>query len=118
MSVTWDEDLWGCYLFHDYMKQNKESDDYRCYHFGKLDEFIKNHETRYPEILVNYSDLSQDMFYTGEQHCFLCADVEHCGTCPVNAAFSTASIGKIPPWLCHLNRIQKQAKERFLNKIK
>jgi sulfatase maturation enzyme AslB (radical SAM superfamily) len=118
MSVTMDEDIWGCYLFHDYMKQNKDSDDYRHYHFGKLDDFIKNHESRYPEVLSNYSDLKQDMFFTEREHCFLCSDVEKCSTCPVNAAFSTALIGKIPPWLCDLNRIQGQAKERFLSRIK
>jgi sulfatase maturation enzyme AslB (radical SAM superfamily) len=118
MSVTPDEDIWGCYLFHDYMKQNKGSDDYRYYHFGKLDDFIKNHEICYPVTLANYLDLKQDMFFTEREHCFLCRDVEQCSTCPVNAAFSTSFIGKIPPWLCDLNRIQRHAKERFLNSIK
>jgi uncharacterized protein len=117
MSVAPDEDIWGCYLFHDYLKQKKGSDNYRHYHFGKLDDFIKHHETRYPTILANYSDLKQDMFFTESENCFLCRDVEHCRTCPVNAAFSTASIGKIPPWLCDLNRTQRQAKERFLSMI-
>jgi len=117
IAITPQEDVWGCYLFHDYLKQKKESDDYRRYHFGKLDDFIENHERLYPGIIANYCDLSQLMFFTEKEHCFLCSEVEHCSTCPVNAAFSTSFIGKIPAWLCDLNRIQREAKKRFLKKI-
>lgn len=118
IAISPDRGVWGCYLFHDYLKERKDDDDYGRYYFGKLDDFIKDYNTLYPQILVNYSELRQNFFFTENQDCFLCHEVEHCRTCPVNAAYSTSLIGKIPPWLCHLNRIQNEAKEKFLKKIK
>jgi sulfatase maturation enzyme AslB (radical SAM superfamily) len=117
MAIAPDGGVWGCYLFHDYLKTKKESSDYKSYHFGRLDDFTENHETRYPAIMENYADLRQDMFFTEDSQCFLCPDLDHCGTCPVNAANSTSFIGKIPACLCSLNRVQKNAKDRFLEKI-
>jgi sulfatase maturation enzyme AslB (radical SAM superfamily) len=118
ISVTPDEEVWGCYLFHDYLKNKQKDNDYSAYSFGKLDEFIENHETLFPRILENYLDLRQSRFLTDaeEEFCFLCEEVGHCSVCPVNAAYSTGFIGRIPAWLCRLNKIQMRAKERFLEK--
>lgn len=118
IAVSPQEDVWGCYLFYDYLKQNQDHDDYQRYHLGKLADFIGTDESLYAGIIANYCALSQSMFFTEKEHCFLCPEVEHCITCPVNAAFSTSFIGKIPSWLCNLNRIQKNAQEKFLKKIK
>jgi sulfatase maturation enzyme AslB (radical SAM superfamily) len=117
MAVTPGETLWGCFLFHDYLKRKQDSSDYRSYCFGDLDDFIRNHETLYPQIVANYSHLKQDMFFRENQHCFLCRELEYCRVCPVNAAYSTSFIGKIPPWICSLNKIEKRQKSKFLNKI-
>lgn len=117
MAVTPGEDTWGCYLFHDYLMDKKESDDHRRYYFGKLDDFMVNRETVYPETLSNYKNLRQDCFVSEDRFCFLCEDVDRCGVCPVDAAYSTHFIGKIPPWVCDLNRLEKKIRDKFRGKI-
>jgi sulfatase maturation enzyme AslB (radical SAM superfamily) len=118
ISIAPDGDVWGCYLFHDYLKEKRGSGDYGAYSFGSLEEFMANHETLYPAILENYGELRQKQFITEEGFCFLCKDVTHCRTCPVNAAYSTGCIGKIPSWLCCLNKIERQAREKFQAALK
>jgi sulfatase maturation enzyme AslB (radical SAM superfamily) len=117
MAVTPGENVWGCYLFHDYLMDKKESDDYGRYFFGKLDDFMENFETLYSRTLSKYKHLRQECFFAEEQFCFLCKEVDYCGVCPVNAAYSTHFIGKIPPWVCRINRLEKKARDRFLGKI-
>lgn len=117
MAVTPGEDIWGCYLFHDYLADKKESDDHGRYYFGNLDNFIENFETVYPQTLSNYKSLRQECFLSEEQFCFLCEEVGDCGVCPVNAAYSTHFVGKIPPWVCLINKIEKKIRDDFLEKI-
>jgi len=117
MAVCPDENLWGCYLFHDFLRDKQESNDYCNYSFGNLDDFMENHDTIYPRILDNYSVLSQDCFFTEKQFCFLCKEKDHCVVCPISAAYSTSFIGKIPPWICCIEKMQKKEKERFLREI-
>jgi hypothetical protein len=117
MAITPEENIWGCVQFHDYLKGKEESDDFRTYSFGKLDEFAKNHETLYPRVLANHSILRQDFYFTKKQSCFLCRDLGDCMFCPVYSAYSTSVIGKIPPWGCIINRIVVKAKKKFLTEI-
>ncbi|NIM18102.1 MAG: radical SAM protein [Candidatus Aminicenantes bacterium] len=116
MAVTPEGNVWGCFLFHDYFKTRKDNPQYQDYYFGTLTDFIANHKTRYPEILANYSDLRQNFFQVEckeTNFCFLCQDVKSCMVCPVNAAYSTRSLGKISCRQCQLNKIQLKALEDF-----
>ncbi len=117
MAVSPDEDVWGCYAFHDYLKDKEGGDDFLNYSFGKLDDFIQNHKTRYPEILENYSNLRQRRFFSDNRFCFLCEEKDNCKVCPVRPAYLTSLIGKLPPWICDLNKIEKRAKDRFVKEI-
>lgn len=117
MAITPEENIWGCYAFHSYLKHREESPDFFSYSFGKLDDFIKNHKTVYPRVLFNYSSLRQHNFFTENQYCFLCDEVDSCCVCPASAAYATSCISKISPWVCHLNRIKKKEKKRFLQEI-
>ena len=117
MAITPAGGLWGCLLFHGYSKGKEESDDFRTYSFGRLDDFMENYADIYPRILASYSSLRQDCFFTEETFCFLCPEVEHCGVCPVAAAYSTGVIGKIPPWMCRLKEITRKEEEKFLKAI-
>jgi sulfatase maturation enzyme AslB (radical SAM superfamily) len=109
MTVTPEGKVWGCFLFHDYFKTRIESPQYRDYSFGTLTEFIANYKTCYPETLANYADLRQDFFQVEGNFCFLCQDVSSCMVCPINAAYSTGSLGKISCRQCELIKIQKNA---------
>ena len=117
MAIGPGEELWGCLVFHGYLKDLQENDDFSTYSFGKLDNFIEDHTTIYPEVLSNYAVLRQDCFFTGKQFCFLCKELKNCGICPVSAAHATSFIGKIPTWMCGLKRILRKEKEKFLKRI-
>lgn len=119
MAVTPEGKLWGCYLFHDYFKTRENHPQYQDYYFGPLADFIVNHHTRYPEILANYSELRLDLFRVkkeeGEEKdfCFLCQYVDGCVVCPVNAAYSTESMGVVSCRTCELKKIQRDAQTNF-----
>ncbi len=117
MNIDPEEGLWGCHLFYDLLKERKESDDFKGYSFGKLDDFILHHETIYPKVMEYYADLRQERFFTEEKFCFICKDVDTCSTCPVNAAYNTDMIGKIPLLLCRQNKIQHRVKQKFLKNL-
>jgi sulfatase maturation enzyme AslB (radical SAM superfamily) len=117
IAISPSEDLWGCFVFHPYFKHRQEHQDFHSYSLGKLDDFIKDHEAVYRRAMFYYDALIQDYFFTDRQHCFLCEEVNSCRVCPVNAAYTTSSIGKISPWVCKLNRLQKKERKRFLQKL-
>lgn len=121
MSVTPEGNVWGCSLFHDYFKTRGDDSQYRDYAFGALTDFIADHESCYPETLANYSELRQDYFQVeGEKtdFCFLCEDVELCMVCPVNAAYSSGSVGKVSNGRCQLINIQGNARRNFIHRIR
>ncbi|MCP4213255.1 MAG: hypothetical protein GY765_01305, partial [bacterium] len=99
---------WGCYLINDYFRSNPSDSDYGCYCFGTLEEFMKEPETRYKEIFHNYSLLRQNLFFSGDKSCSECAEVNHCSMCPAITAYSTKTIGEIPPWMCRIHHIFKK----------
>ncbi len=117
IAVTPTGELWGCFLFHDYFKTRTYHPQYLDYHLGTLAEFAVDHENHRPGILANYSELRQDLFGMEQGACFLCADLNECVVCPVNAAYSSGFLGKISCRHCELVKIQRQAKKDFLQKI-
>jgi sulfatase maturation enzyme AslB (radical SAM superfamily) len=119
LALTPEGKLWGCYVFHDYFKTRGNHPEYADYYFGTLAEFIDKHHTHYPEVLANYSELRQDLFQVkkdkGEEKgfCFLCSYVDGCVVCPVNAAYSSESMGVISCRTCELKKIQRDAQTSF-----
>ena len=114
MAVTPEGQLWGCFLFHDYFKSRQDSSQYQDYSFGALTGFIADYETRYPGISANYAELRQDLFRVEDDYCFLCESVEDCVVCPVNAAYSSGSLGRISCRQCQLVKIQRNARKSFI----
>jgi uncharacterized protein len=113
MAVAPDESVWGCGVFHDYLEDKQNTEDFNSYFFGHLDDFIKNYKETYPRILTNYSSLRHDCFFSGKNPCYLCDEVENCTTCPVNTAYVTSFIGKIPSYTCEVNKIYNSEIKRF-----
>ncbi|MCP4156987.1 MAG: radical SAM protein, partial [bacterium] len=106
MAVSPGGMLWGCFLFHDYFKTKKEDSRYRDYCFGRVAEFAREHETRYPMISAAYTELRQDFFQVEGTHCFLCEELESCMVCPLMAAYTTGAPGHVSCTLCRLKKIQ------------
>ncbi len=117
LALTPEGKLWGCHLFHDYLEKKPGSPGYREYLFGELEDFIDNHEALYPKVAANYSALRQDFFYTEKGFCFLCQEVNHCTVCPINSAYASGIMGKIPAWVCELHQIQLEEKKRFFHSV-
>jgi sulfatase maturation enzyme AslB (radical SAM superfamily) len=117
ISIGPEENIMGCILFHPYLKNRKGDEDFNTFSFGKLDDFINDHHTIYPRIRANYNTLRQDAFFTEDQFCYLCEDVDHCSNCPPYFAFTTSFIGKIPTWRCRIVGIRKRTREQFMKKI-
>jgi len=109
--------LWGCYLFPDYFKGKEGTPEYNQYCFGELDSFIEDNERIYPEIRRNYSKLRMDYFSTSDNSCRDCAELRECEVCPMDAAVSGFSIGKIPTWTCEIKKIIRKEKEIFWKKL-
>lgn len=117
MTLAPDGTLWGCYIYADYFKEKKGTSEYEEYCFGTLDSFIEDHESFYSETLPNYSGLLMGCFYTPETSCMICDNVKECVVCPVEAAYSSSKIGKIPPWTCKIRRILIKERHFFWEEV-
>lgn len=116
LSVLPDGGVWGCSLFYDFFwgrERKEESQEYEKYYFGALDNFIDNHQNIYPRVSSNYSWLSVDNYSTPRMKCFLCPEVEECMICPVNAAFAQGVLGKIPEYVCQLQKIRINERKKW-----
>jgi hypothetical protein len=71
--------------------------------------------------MANYSELRLDLFQVKKEEgekmdfCFLCQYVDGCVVCPVNAAYSTESMGVVSCRTCELKKIQRDAQKLFMN---
>jgi len=117
MALTPDGRLWGCDLFPEYFKGKEETPEYQKYCFGDLNSFMESHEKVYPEILANYSNLRLDRFYTDYHSCNHCPELDECWVCPVNAAFASSILGKIPDWTCKVNKIFREERKLFWEEL-
>lgn len=118
VTMAPDGKLWGCFLFPDFFKGKDESQEYGKYCFGNLDSFIKDHEKINTRVMPNYANLRMDKFYTNERFCKDCPDLEECWACPVDAAFSSTNIGRIPSWTCEIRKIFRKERESFWRGLK
>lgn len=112
-DITPDGKLWGCSLFADYFRGKKITKESANYCFGDLHSFIKNHETLYPEILLNYSGLRMDRYFTSDTRCAECSYLYSCGACPADNLLSCSDVRKIAWWDCEIKKILMKNKEHF-----
>jgi len=118
IAVTTEGHIWGCQLFADYFNRKENTRDYSKYHFGHFETYKSDLQNINSRILPNYKKLSMDNFKTENRDCFLCPDIEYCLVCPVNAAFFSRSIGKIPDYFCRIQKIKINQKKLFWNFLK
>lgn len=120
VAVSPEGQIWGCFLFAEYFKSKENSQDYEQFYFGDLDSFTKNYEKIFPQISSKYAQLSMDNFSTPNMKCLFCSELENCTVCPINAAFSGNPLGKIPTYICEIQKIkirQRKRLEEELNNI-
>jgi len=117
MALTPEGKLWGCHLFADYFKGKEHSDEYAKYCFGDLRSFVEQHQTIYPEVLENYSDLRTDRFYTKDLQCRECDDLYFCGACPADNLYYSSDIREVAGWTCELKKISRANKKLFWEEL-
>jgi sulfatase maturation enzyme AslB (radical SAM superfamily) len=117
MAVTSEEHVWGCDLFADYFQGKEKLPAYRDFFFGDLDSFARNHEKVYPKTASRYAQLSMENFATPDKDCLVCLALEGCSVCPMVAALSGAPIGRIPAYICAIQKIKMAARRKFQEKI-
>lgn len=113
LAITPEGGIWGCFLFPDYFKGKENLPEYQKYYFGNLVDFTENYKIIYPRISTNYARLSMDYFYTPKMECYLCSELENCAVCPINASLSDLTLGKIPQYVCEIQKIKIREKENF-----
>jgi len=118
LAITPKGEIWGCFLFPDYFKGKKKSPEYQKFFFGTLDHFINNHKNIYHRIYSNYSQLSMDNFSTSNMRCFLCSELENCAICPINVSLANYPLGKIPRYVCEIQKIKIRIKKEFQHTLK
>ncbi len=96
--------IWGCHQYYDLFNRHPTAADitrHRVGHICMRDEEIKELVTRWP-ICQLYE---QQQFMAGDEACLLCDQFTSCSQCPVNGAYSTGEIGRLPAWICRIQRI-------------
>ncbi len=117
MAVTSEEHVWGCDLFGDYFWGKEQWPAYHDYFFGALDSFAQDHKKVYPKISAHYAGLCMDNFATPHRECLVCLNLENCSVCPIAAALTGVSIGEIPDYMCAIQKIRMEARQKFLEEI-
>jgi len=117
LDLTPDGKLWGCSLFADYFKGKEKTEEYAKYCFGDFHSFVKNHDTIYPEILLNYSNLRMDQYYTSDIRCVECSDLYSCGACPADNLLSSSDVRKVASWKCEIKKILRRNKRLFWEEL-
>lgn len=118
LAVSTDGKIWGCFLFADYFKGRKDLPHYQEFCFGTLGNLRRSHKTVYPKIRSGHSQLSMDNFSTSATMCFLCPGLERCAVCPINVSFAGYPLGKIPDYVCAIQKIKISAKEKFRKELR
>jgi radical SAM protein with 4Fe4S-binding SPASM domain len=114
MTLAADGLLWGCYMFADYFRANKNRKEFDEFCFGDLDAFIHDYENIYPQVLSNYSKLRVDRFFTPDESCRDCSYLKMCEVCPVDNLFSGSDdIREVNRASCRMKRIFMSEKRLF-----
>jgi len=117
LAIAPNGSIWGCYLFSDRFGQMENTREFQKYSFGGVVDFVKNHKKTYSRILSNYAELTMDNFYTDNTLCIFCSELENCAVCPVVASFSGRSLGKIPKYICEIQKNKIKEKKLFWEEI-
>lgn len=118
LAVTSDEHIWGCDLFADHLRGKERSSEYGEYFFGDLDTFTREHQKIFPRISSHYASLATDNYEASPRKCLFCENLEKCTVCPVAAGFSGLPFGKIPPYICEIQKIRIKELKKFRDEIK
>jgi len=104
--------IWGCFQYFDlfcrYPKAG-ELDRHRVGHVDMPSKDLKELIARWPACECH----EQRQWLAGNEACLFCDQFLYCSQCPVNGAYTTAEIGRLPNWVCKIQRmLNKHRNER------
>jgi uncharacterized protein len=117
LTVSANGEVWGCALFYEYFRHRESESFHRNYCFGNINQLSDQIEKEFPIIMKHYQGLCQDQFFTDHSRCFLCKHIEHCGVCPVSSAFYWDHLNRVPDYICRINRIAINEKQKFQEEL-
>lgn len=111
-AIAPDGGIWGCFLFPGFFRGKEKTAEYRTYYFGRADDLAVSLKKAIPRVAAKYARLSLDNFSTSLGPCLFCPEFETCAVCPIAAALSGSSLGKIPDDICEIQRIQLRERRK------
>ncbi|MCJ7680613.1 MAG: 4Fe-4S cluster-binding domain-containing protein [Candidatus Aminicenantes bacterium] len=105
--------VYGCFLFVDLFRTQIHTDlqDHFC--LGNLNGFKRHFPDLEIKIAKTYGRLWMNTFHTQEMLCADCPELMVCKICPVESAFITQSLGKIPAMQCRIAKCLRKHKKMF-----
>jgi len=104
ISIDPDGYIWGCHEYYDLFRRNPQA--------GRLERHRTGHidmpETELRELIAAWPVCEaheQSQWMAGNEACLLCDQFLVCRQCPVNGAYTTGFIGRLPHWICRIQRI-------------
>lgn len=102
--------IWDCFQYYDLFCRYPKAgpiDRHRTGHIGMPDESLRDMLSHWPVC----QPVSQQQCLAGSSPCLLCDQLQQCSQCPANGAYATGEIGRLPPWLCAMQRILQKHKK-------
>lgn len=104
ISVDPDGFIWGCHEYCDLFRRNPKAGPLERHRVGHIDmptPELRELISRWPACALH----EQSQWMAGNKACLLCDQFLFCRQCPVNGAYSSGFIGRLPPWVCSIQRV-------------
>jgi radical SAM protein with 4Fe4S-binding SPASM domain len=95
--------IWGCHEFYDLFQQHPRCGSLARHRVGHVD--MPRGELQ--ALLAQWpvcEGYEQRQFLAGDEACLVCDLFQFCAQCPVNGAYTTHELRRLPPWVCGIQR--------------
>lgn len=96
--------IWGCHQFYDLFQQQPGCGSLTRHRVGHVDMpqgDLKSLLADWPAC----EGYEQRQFLAGDEACLVCDQFRFCAQCPVNGAYTTHVLQRLPPWVCGIQKV-------------
>lgn len=105
--------IWGCAVFSDWARARGGTMATRRFSLGRPGGDPAAFDRRVSRVAAEYGRFSIDRYEGPSGPCRLCRDRERCWVCPAVAASAGGDLGRVPAFVCALQRIKARAAARL-----